>query len=91
MNQHASGDELDASTIDLTTPPEFLSRAQQMTAEQLQPELEAWLVSWLTTRAGLTPGAMQPTLIFAQLGIDSLTAVEMSRSSTNVGLHSPRW
>ena len=90
VNQHAGGDDLDASTMDLTAPPEFLSRAQQMTAEQLQPELEAWLVSWLTTRASLTPGTMQPTTPFAQLGIDSLTAVEISQELDQMlGLHSP--
>jgi acyl-CoA synthetase (AMP-forming)/AMP-acid ligase II/acyl carrier protein len=90
INQHAGGDEFDASAIELTAPPEFLSRINQMPVEQLRAELEAWLAEWLSVRANLTPGSMRPTTPFVQLGIDSLTAVEISQELDQLlGLQSP--
>jgi acyl-CoA synthetase (AMP-forming)/AMP-acid ligase II/acyl carrier protein len=89
VNQHASDDELDL-LVDLSAPPEFLSRLGQLTQPQLQSELESWLVDWLTARANLTSGSLEPTTPFAQLGIDSLTAVEISQELDQIlGLQSP--
>ncbi|NOZ41065.1 MAG: hypothetical protein GXP24_12695, partial [Planctomycetes bacterium] len=58
--------------------PEFLSGILETNPQSLQAEIEAWLVGWLTVRADLNPDAIQPTTPFAELGIDSLTAMEIS-------------
>jgi len=73
----AAGEEADA----VQTPPEpkFLPAVLQADAPQLQADLESWLIDWLTVRAELNPGVMQPSTPFAELGIDSLTAVEISQ------------
>lgn len=89
VNQHIAGDELDGAS-DLILPPDFLSRVGQLSQHELQVELESWLVGWLTARANLTPGSLGPTTPFAQLGIDSLTAVEISQELDQMlGLQSP--
>ncbi len=59
--------------------PQFLTRVLETEPSELRTELEAWLIEWLTARAELQPGAMQPTTPFTELGIDSLTAVEISQ------------
>jgi acyl-CoA synthetase (AMP-forming)/AMP-acid ligase II/acyl carrier protein len=89
VNQYAAGDEIDGAA-DLTSPPDFLSRVGQLSQQQLQTELESWLVGWLAIRANLTPSLLAPTTPFAQLGIDSLTAVEISQELDQMlGLQSP--
>lgn len=88
VNQHVGGDELEAG--EFMSPPEFLSRAAQMSQAELERELDLWLVSWLTVRANLAPGALQSTTPFAQLGMDSLTAVEICQELDQMlGLESP--
>ncbi len=59
--------------------PEFLSGILEANPQQLQADIESWLIEWLTARADLNPGAMQPETAFAELGIDSLTAMEISQ------------
>ncbi len=58
--------------------PDFLQGILQADTKQLEANLETWLIDWLTVRADLNPGTMQPTTPFAELGIDSLTAMEIS-------------
>jgi acyl-CoA synthetase (AMP-forming)/AMP-acid ligase II/acyl carrier protein len=89
INQQIADDEL-ATADDFTSPPEFLSRLDQLTQPQLQTELESWLVNWLTARANLAQGSLEPTTPFTQLAIDSLTAVEISQELDQMlGLQSP--
>lgn len=76
INPHRD-EELSAIPND-TLAPEFLSRLAQLSPDQLRTELESWLIDWLTIRAQLMPGTLLPGTPFAQLGIDSLTAVEIS-------------
>lgn len=59
--------------------PEFLADVLEIKPQQLQTDIESWLIAWLTARADLHPGAMQAQTPFAELGIDSLTAVEISQ------------
>ncbi|QDV60921.1 AMP-binding protein [Crateriforma conspicua] len=40
--------------------------------------IEAWLVEWLTVRAGVRPDDIELDKPFAEYGLDSMTAVEMS-------------
>jgi len=62
-----------------TTPtPGFLAGLLDANPQQLQAEIEAWLVDWLTVRAGLSRDAIRSSTLFAELGIDSLTAMEIS-------------
>jgi acyl carrier protein len=57
---------------------------------RLSPDVQEWLVEWLTARANLMPGVMGPATPFAELGIDSLTAVEISLELDKLlGLQSP--
>jgi len=62
-----------------TAPPEFLGSVLEADPQQLRADIEVWLMRWLTARADLNPGAIQPSTPFAELGIDSLTAVEISQ------------
>ena len=64
--------------------PEFLAKVGQTDPVNLQPEIQSWLVSWLTVRADLKPGAMEAATPFAELGFDSLTAVEISQELDQV-------
>ncbi len=64
--------------------PNFLTGILQTPPEQLHSKITTWLVQWLTIRADLNPGVMQPTTSFAELGIDSLTAMEISQELDQV-------
>ncbi len=65
--------------LGLAPTPEFLSGILETNPQQLQADLESWLVPWLSIRADLNPDAMQPETPFVELGIDSLTAIEISQ------------
>ncbi|MCA9229860.1 MAG: AMP-binding protein [Planctomycetales bacterium] len=70
--------------------PGFLESSLSADPAQLTAEVEKWLISWLTERADLAQGAMQPETPFAELGIDSLTAVEISQEMDQLlGLQLP--
>ncbi len=89
VNQQ-SADDLESCAEQLTSPPEFLERLAQFSPEQLRGEVQTWLLTWLTMRANLLPGAIEPTTPLPQLGIDSLTAVEISQELDQLlGLQSP--
>ena len=90
-NHLCGGDELPFEpSLDLSTPPDFLARAAEMNSDELNYELQSWLVVWLAKRTNIQPGIMRPETPFAELGIDSLTAVEVSQELDQVlGLQSP--
>ena len=68
----------------------FLNNLGSIPPEELPGEVQAWLIEWLTAAAHLNPGAMGPTTPFAELGMDSLTAVENSQELESVlGLQLP--
>ncbi|MCG8451184.1 MAG: AMP-binding protein [Pirellulales bacterium] len=70
--------------------PTFLEKLPHVGQKQLAAEVQSWLIDWLTQRAHLNPGVMQPSTPFAELGIDSLTAVEISQELDQVlGLQLP--
>ncbi|MGI9430287.1 MAG: AMP-binding protein [Bythopirellula sp.] len=75
-----SAKPIDSGLAKSALPPvEFLDSVLELEPTQLQAEIEAWLVRWLTARADLNPAAVQSETPFAELGIDSLTAVEISQ------------
>ncbi len=70
------------SHVDEVARPEFLS--ELLEADSLQAKVEAWLIAWLARRANLNAGVLQPTTPFVELGIDSLSAVEISQELDQV-------
>ncbi len=80
----------DDGTAESASPPAFVAAAASMPVDELTTQVESWLIAWLTARAHLQPGAMQPQTPFAELGIDSLTAVEISQEMDQLlGLQLP--
>lgn len=47
--------------------------------ERLAEQIETWIVEWLAGRAGVRPGEIDRHRPFAEYGLDSLTAVELSQ------------
>ncbi|QEG36801.1 Long-chain-fatty-acid--AMP ligase FadD29 [Bythopirellula goksoeyrii] len=90
-NHLCSGDELPAeSTMELSTQPDFLAHATELSTKDLQENVQEWLVVWLSKRTNIQTGLMHPDTPFAELGIDSLTAVEVSQEIDQLlGLQSP--
>ena len=71
--------EGDAHGSKSEAPPTFLYQLSQFDQARLAQEVRDWLIGWLTVRANLQPGAVRPDTPFAELGIDSLSAVEISQ------------
>jgi acyl carrier protein len=46
--------------------------------DRASERIEAWMLDWLTTRLGLAPDDISRDRPFAEYGVDSLTAVELS-------------
>ena len=89
-NPNTGGEALVDVELPPLAAPQFLESLSQLSAAQVRPVLEAWLIHWLTRRANLESGAIQPGTPFAQLGIDSLSAVEMSQELDQLlGLQTP--
>ncbi len=49
--------------------------------ESMVREIESWMTRWLTTRAGVDPNTVDLDMPFADYGLDSMTAVELSGES----------
>ncbi len=47
--------------------------------DRLTEQLETWLLQWLVERAGVSPAEVDRNRPFAEYGLDSLTAVELSQ------------
>jgi len=88
---HATNSECSAERAAvLADSPGFLENLGQQSLVELTDEIQRWLIAWLTERANLNPGTMTPTTPFAELGIDSLTAVEISQELDQIlGLQLP--
>lgn len=70
--------------------PKFLDHLPTYTAETLTPEIERWMMAWLAERVEAPGGELSPEATFAELGIDSLTAVELNVEFEHVlGLRLP--
>ena len=53
-------------------------RVGSVELDRATERIEAWLLDWLMTRLALTPADVSRDRPFAEYGVDSLTAVEMS-------------
>lgn len=58
--------------------PKFLDRVQSYSAPALAAEIEAWMIGLLADRVGVEASQLSPDATFTQLGMDSLTAIELS-------------
>jgi acyl-CoA synthetase (AMP-forming)/AMP-acid ligase II/acyl carrier protein len=53
-------------------------RAASVELDRAAEQIEAWMLQWLMTRLALKPAEVQRDRPFAEYGVDSLTAVELS-------------
>jgi len=70
--------------------PKFLDHLPTHTAETLTPEIQRWMMAWLSERVEHPEGELSPQATFTELGMDSLTAVELNVEFEHVlGLRLP--
>jgi acyl carrier protein len=70
--------------------PKFLDRVAQYPLNALAAEVQQWMLGWLAERVDGHAGAPSPDASFAELGLDSLTAVELNLEFEKVlGLRLP--
>lgn len=58
--------------------PHFLDHVASLSPEVLADEVQAWMLAWLTDRAEPGASEMNPMTPFTELGMDSLTALELN-------------
>jgi acyl carrier protein len=58
--------------------PDLPSNPQPEDRSSTQSAIESWMVEWLISRGGVSPGDVDLERPFAEYGLDSMTAVEMS-------------
>ncbi len=78
-NSLGEGSDSEDAKKFLRARPPFLDKLADARPDTLSVEIQPWLIAWLTQRANLMAETMEPTTPFAELGIDSLTAVEISQ------------
>lgn len=61
-----------------TAKPRFAVTGSAMEIDRVAERIEAWLQEWLVSRVGLDPADIHRDKPFAEFGVDSLTAVELS-------------
>lgn len=61
-----------------SSKPRFQFRTSAMEIDRAAERIEAWLQDWLVTRVGLDAAEIYRDKPFAEFGVDSLTAVELS-------------
>jgi acyl-CoA synthetase (AMP-forming)/AMP-acid ligase II/acyl carrier protein len=71
--------------------PKFLDHVAQSSPAELTAEIQEWMLAWLAEKVdGIDPNQVAPESTFAELGIDSLTAVELNLEFEKVlGLRLP--
>ena len=52
--------------------------SRRMSPEELAEDIQAWMLGWLEERAEPGVGELSPTALFTELGMDSLTALELN-------------
>jgi acyl carrier protein len=58
--------------------PAFLDLLAQHTPETLAREIQRWILAWLAERVEMDAAELTPTAAFTELGMDSLTALELN-------------
>ncbi|MEO2048134.1 MAG: AMP-binding protein [Pirellulales bacterium] len=59
--------------------PDFTELAQSGDPKQLAHAIENWMLTWLAAWANLEQIEVNPATPFAELGVDSMTAIELSQ------------
>jgi acyl-CoA synthetase (AMP-forming)/AMP-acid ligase II/acyl carrier protein len=72
---HAAGPGASASD---TGRPGFMERLGAHTPETLAVEIQQWILAWLAERVEMDAAELAPTAAFTELGMDSLTALELN-------------
>jgi acyl carrier protein len=58
--------------------PRFLDRLESNSPEALAEEIQQWMLAWLASRVDVPAAELSPTAPFTELGMDSLTALELN-------------
>lgn len=67
------------STADGAVPrPKFLDRLPSYSPELLSAEIQRWMLDWLAERVEVPADELTPTAPLTELGMDSLTALELN-------------
>lgn len=74
----ASGAASRSPDGDAAPRPEFLDNLAAHTVESLTPLVQRWMLAWLDDHVELASGELTPTAAFTELGMDSLTALELN-------------
>jgi acyl carrier protein len=61
-----------------TGRPAFLDRLESYTPDGLAQEIQQWMLGWLAARVEVESSELAPTAAFTELGMDSLTALELN-------------
>jgi acyl-CoA synthetase (AMP-forming)/AMP-acid ligase II/acyl carrier protein len=71
--------------------PKFLDQVTSLSSTALAGEIQQWMLAWLAERVEeVSEGPLSPESTFAELGIDSLTAVELNMEfEKTLGLRLP--
>jgi acyl-CoA synthetase (AMP-forming)/AMP-acid ligase II/acyl carrier protein len=73
-----------ASAVNVSGPhpaaprPKFLDNVAAYAPEQLALEIQSWMLAWLADRVEEGTGELTPTAPFTEIGVDSLTALELN-------------
>ena len=73
----AIGDNHDAKQVEPPRPAR--QSVSGMSVDRAAERIEAWMMNWLIDRAGLDSKELDRNRPFAELGVDSMTAVELSQ------------
>ena len=67
-----------AANVGSLSHPRFLDHVSSLSPEALAKEIQGWMLAWLADRAEPGASEMNPATPFAELGMDSLTALELN-------------
>jgi acyl carrier protein len=76
---HGDHSERVPTTAGARPPAAVRQQFHGMHVDRAAERIEAWMLQWLVERAGLPPADVQRDKPFAEFGVDSLTAVELSQ------------
>jgi acyl-CoA synthetase (AMP-forming)/AMP-acid ligase II/acyl carrier protein len=58
--------------------PKFLEHVTKYSVAELTVEVQTWMIGWVAQTVGIPAEELSPDATFAELGVDSLTAIELS-------------
>ena len=73
-----AGPDAEAASRGGPPRPKFLDRIESYSPEALSVEIQQWMLGWLAARVEAPANEFTPTAPFTELGMDSLTALELN-------------